>query len=515
ADGEVSEAIDFARYYARTADVPPGVNADALGVVAVVSPWNFPYAIPAGGVIAALMAGNTVVFKPARATAQTAWLLARQLWAAGVPRDVLHFFPCDSTTGRSLITDPRVACVVLTGSYETARKFQGWRPALPLLAETSGKNAMIITAQADRELAIKDLVRSAFGHAGQKCSAASLAILEAEVYDDPIFRRQLRDASASLHSGAATDPRSVVTPLIIPAGDDLRRALTTLDAGEEWLLEPRQLGDDPCAWTPGIKLGVRPDSWFHRTECFGPVLGLMRAASLAQATERQNATDFGLTAGLHSLDADEIAWWKERVLAGNLYINRPITGAIVQRQPFGGWKRSCIGPGAKAGGPNYVRSFCRMSDAGAAKNDYRAAWAEHFTVEHDPSALRAESNVFRYRPCRGVVLRLDAREQETIERAKLAAQFTGAPLVISIRDEESDAQFIARLPELAKRAEFLRTVRTPGEDVLRAAHDAGLNWINAPLLACGRIELTRWLREQAVSETRHRYGQVPALKPSR
>lgn len=515
ADGEVSEAIDFARYYARTAHAPQGVKAEALGVIAVVPPWNFPYAIPAGGVLAALMAGNSVIFKPARATVQTAWLLARQLWAAGVPKEVLHFFPCDSTVGEKLITDARIACVILTGGYETARKFQRWRPALNLLAETSGKNALVITAQADRELAIKDLVRSAFGHSGQKCSAASLAIIEAEVYDDPIFRRQLRDAAASLPAGPATDPRNVVTPLVTTPGRDLQRALTTLEAGEEWLLEPRQLGDDPCAWTPGIKFGVQPGSWFHQTECFGPVLGLMRAASLAQATEWQNGTAFGLTAGLHSLDPEEIAWWKEQVLAGNLYINRPITGAIVQRQPFGGWKKSCIGPGAKAGGPNYVLSFCRLSDTAEVADDYQAAWAEYFALQHDPTALRCESNVFRYRPCRGVILRLEARDEASIERAKLAAQITGVPLTLSVKEDESDAEFIARLPELAKGAEFLRTVSAPGDALLSAAHEAGLNWIHAPFVACGRIELTRWLREQSVSETRHRYGQLPDAASAR
>jgi RHH-type proline utilization regulon transcriptional repressor/proline dehydrogenase/delta 1-pyrroline-5-carboxylate dehydrogenase len=515
ADGEVSEAIDFARYYARTCDVPTGVNAVACGVVAVVSPWNFPYAIPAGGVLAALMAGNSVVLKPSHATAQTAWLLVRQLWEAGVPRDVLHFFPCDGSVGRALISDPRIACAVLTGSHGTARKFQGWRPSLPLFAETSGKNAMIITAQADRELAIRDLVRSAFGHAGQKCSAASLAILEAEVHDDPIFRRQLRDAAASLHAGDAGDLRSVVTPLVIGPGESLCRALTMLDAGEEWLLEPRQIAGVPHAWTPGIRLGVRPGSWFHQTECFGPVLGIMRADSLAQATEWQNATAYGLTAGLHSLDAGEIAWWKEHVEAGNLYINRAITGAIVRRQPFGGWKRSCIGPGAKAGGPNYVRNFLRLRDAGTFENDCRAAWEDHFAVAHDPSGLRAESNVFRYRPCRGVILRLDAHDLTAIARARLASEITGTPLTISLRTEEGDAQFIARLPALAARAEFFRTVSVPCDEVLRAAHDAGLNWIHAPLLACGRIELTRWMREQSVTETRHRHGLLPAPAPSR
>jgi RHH-type transcriptional regulator, proline utilization regulon repressor / proline dehydrogenase / delta 1-pyrroline-5-carboxylate dehydrogenase len=509
ADGEVSEAIDFARYYARTAQLPPNIKSNAFGIVAVVSPWNFPYAIPAGGVLAALMAGNSVILKPARATLQIAWLFVQQLWQAGVPRDVLHFYPCYNELGKALITDKRVECCILTGSLETARKFQSWRPSLPLLAETSGKNALIITAQADRELAIRDLVRSAFGHAGQKCSAASLAIIEAEVYDDPQFLRQLRDTASSLFAGPATDRRSIVTPLVIAPGSNLLRALTTLDAEEEWLLEPRRLNDDPCSWTPGIKLGVQPNSWFHRNECFGPVLGIMRANSLAQATEYQNASDFGLTAGLHSLDPDEIAWWRDQAQAGNLYVNRPITGAIVQRQPFGGWKGSCIGPGAKAGGPNYVRSFFNMSDEGFVDVDYEAAWTNHFSLEHDPSALRSESNVFRYRPCRGVILRLEKRDEQSISRAMTAARITNVPLSISIREEESDDQFIARLPGLARHAEFLRTVEVPSDEVLLATQEIGLNWINAALLASGRIELTRWLREQSISETRHRYGQLP------
>jgi len=511
ADGEVSEAIDFARYYARTAQAPEGVAAKAMGILAVISPWNFPYAIPGGGVMAALMAGNSVILKPARATSQIAWLLVNQLWAAGVPRDVLHYFPCNGETGRRMIEDARVSCVVLTGGYETAQKFQTWRPSLPLMAETSGKNALVITAQADRELAIKDLVRSAFGHSGQKCSAASLAILEAEVYDDPMFRRQLRDAAASLHVGPSSDPRSIVTPLVIEPGSDLERALTTLDEGEEWLLEPRRYANDPYSWTPGIRLGVKPGSWFHRTECFGPVLGLMRAGSLPEAVEWQNATDYGLTAGLHSLDPDEISWWKDQVQAGNLYVNRPITGAIVQRQPFGGWKKSCIGPGAKAGGPNYVLSLCRLSEGENRTNDYEQVWKDHFSVGHDPSELRCESNVFRYRPCRGVILRLATRDQLTIDRAQLASKITGAPLILSIASEESDEQLIARLPSLAKKAEFLRTVSVPSDQLLSAAYAAGLNWINAPVMASGRIELARWLREQSVSETRHRYGQLPDL----
>lgn len=511
ADGEVSEAIDFARYYARTAEVPKGTTSNALGVVAVVTPWNFPYAIPAGGIIAALMAGNGVVFKPAPATTQTAWFLIQQLWEAGVPRDVLQFYPCDNSLGEKLLTDRRIACAVLTGSYATARKFQSWRPSLPLFAETSGKNAMIITAQADRELAIKDLVRSAFGHAGQKCSAASLAIVEAEVYDDAAFRRQLRDAAASLHAGPATDRRSIVTPLVIEPKNDLLRALTSLEPGEQWLLEPRRLSTDDRQWSPGIRIGVQPSSWFHQTECFGPVLGLMRATSLAEALRWQNDVPFGLTAGIHSLDPTEVQLWQQQVQAGNLYVNRPITGAIVQRQPFGGWKKSCIGHGAKAGGPNYVKCFYRLGDSGPADVDYREAWDQYFSLEHDPSGLRSESNILRYRPCRGVILRLKEADPVSIGRAKLAAEVTRTRLTISLASEENDSTFIRRLPSLAKNAEFFRTVEVPSDEVLQSVFDQGLNWVDSPLLAAGRMELCFWLREQSISKTLHRYGQITPI----
>lgn len=514
ADAEVSEAIDFARYYATTGTTPTGVVASALGIVVIAPPWNFPFAIPSGGVLAALMAGNSVVLKPAPETVRTAWWLVQQLWEAGVPRDVLQFIVCaDGETGRALITDPRTDAVVLTGAYETARMFQEWRPSLRLFAETSGKNSIVISALADRDLAIKDLVRSAFGHAGQKCSAASLAILEAEVYNDPAFRRQLRDAAASLRVGPATNPASIVTPLIREPSPALYRALTTLDEGEEWLLEPRQIGDDPCLWSPGIKLGVRPGSWFHQTECFGPVLGLMSARSLDEAVELQNAVSYGLTAGIHSLDEGETGAWRERVEAGNLYVNRAITGAIVQRQPFGGWKHSSIGPGAKAGGPNYVNLFRRCENATPldierATASYLAAWREHFSQSHDPSGLRCESNIFRYRRCRGVILRLAASDSMVETLAGIAAETCGVPLEVSLSTEESDSAFAARLPELSKRAEFLRTITQPSDEILRAAHAFGLNWIDAPVSDEGRVELSRWMREQSISETRHRYGQL-------
>jgi RHH-type proline utilization regulon transcriptional repressor/proline dehydrogenase/delta 1-pyrroline-5-carboxylate dehydrogenase len=245
------------------------------------------------------------------------------------------------------------------------------------------------------------------------------------------------------------------------------------------------------------------------------VLGLMRAETLDEAMAMQNEVAYGLTAGIHSLDEREIVRWKETVQAGNLYINRPITGAIVQRQPFGGWKRSSIGPGSKAGGPNYVNLFRHIEDAApvtleAARLDFRKAWETHFNIDHDPSGLACESNVFRYRPCRGVILRLPQADANAEAIAKLAAETCGARLEISRASEEDDATFAARIPSLAERAEFVRTLAPPSDEILRAIHAADLNWIHAPISAIGRIELTRWLREQAISETRHRYGNIIA-----
>ncbi len=514
ADTEVSEAIDFARYYASTGRLPDGEHGRAIGVVVVTPPWNFPFAIPCGGVLAALMAGNSVILKPAPETIRTGVWLTQMLWDAGVPREVLQVIACaDGEVAAKLIRDARVDGVVLTGAYETARTFQTWRPSLTLVAETSGKNAMVITSMADRELAVKDLVRSAFGHSGQKCSAASLAILEAEVHDDPAFLRQLRDAASSLRVGDASDLASVVTPLIREPGEALLRALTTLDEGEQWLLEPKRDANDPCLWSPGIKLGIRPGSWFHHTECFGPVLGLMRARDLSEAIGWQNAVPFGLTAGIHSLDESEIARWCQSVEAGNLYVNRSITGAIVQRQPFGGWKRSSIGPGAKAGGPNYVQLFRRWdpmepSDIDEVATSYRSSWDNHFSREHDPAGLRCERNRFRYRTCGGVLLRLVEPDRNAEHLARLASDLTGTPLEISSASLETDDALARRLPEFAGRFTFFRSLQMPTDELLAAVHRAGLNWVHAPFAATGRIELTRWLREQTLTQTWHRYGNL-------
>jgi len=561
ADVEVSEAVDFALYYAERAR-ELGAIRDAVfapvPLALVVPPWNFPVSIPAGGVLASLAAGSAVVLKPAPQARRCGAVLAEALWEAGVPRELLHLVDVDERElGRQLVTAPQLGRVVLTGSYETAGLFRSWRPELPLLAETSGKNAIVVTPAADYDLAVKDIVASAFGNAGQKCSAASLAILVGSVGESQRFRRQLADAVSSLAVGYPQDASSVVGPLIEPASGRLARALTQLDEGESWLVKPRQLDATDRLWAPGVRDGVAPGSAFHRTEYFGPVLGIMRAATLDAAIALQNAVPFGLTAGIQSLDADEVAHWLENVQAGNLYVNRPITGAIVRRQPFGGWKRSSVGTGAKAGGPNtllvlgdwhpmpaapegdlrldgleprvraLIEAFQPALDYGGFDAVRRgaysdaAAWAGEFGASRDESQLGVERNVFRYRPA-AVTVRLaeDGRLAELV-RVLAAAVLARASVEISSSTPlrmsrvvsalgwsatvESDAAFAARAAR-----ELPERVRLVGGDAAALAAALGgapeVAVYGGAVTAAGRIELLPFLREQAVSITAHRFG---------
>ena len=573
ADVEISEAIDFANYYAT--GCPPEMNhrttSVPIGVVVVTPPWNFPFAIPIGGILAALAAGNAVIFKPASETVLTGWVAINCLWDAGVPKEILQFLPMvDGPVGQQLISDSRTAAVILTGSTQTAQLFQSWRPDLNLFAETSGKNALVITAAADVDLATKDLVKGAFGHAGQKCSATSLALVEASIYDSPKFKQQLLDAASSLQVGSAWDPKAIVTPVIREPDPNLQRGLNQLDAEESWLLEPQMIDDNPCLWSPGIRWGVQRDSWYHQNECFGPVLGVIRVADLNEAIEVQNSSPLGLTGGIHSLDPAEIAQWRESVQVGNAYINRSTTGAIVQRQPFGGWKDSSVGPGVKAGGPNYVAAFRKWSndDLGSSSEpaetgrldnttgalikslkkhvppelhtaltesitSYSQWWQQEFSVEHDPSDLHGETNDFCYRPQPQHVLRISPASQLTpnallhIARVLAACQITNCPLFISL-DQSSEA-IEAMLAEVSWamaaqiRSEsteaFIAFLQSLNHGTLRIMGDyqpeqfapsviGNIFTVSASVLCNGRVELLNYLREQAISQTVHRYGNI-------
>ncbi len=566
-DPEVSEAIDFIRYYARQAceleriQERDGVHFEADRVIVVTPPWNFPVAIPTGGAVAALAVGASAILKPAGAVARCGALIAECLWEAGVPKSALQLAPSmEGDLGRALIGHEAVDRVILTGASETALLFKSFRPGLPVNAETSGKNAIVITPSADRDLAVADLVYSAFGHAGQKCSAASLGIMVGSVFESERYRKQLVDAAQSLVVDVPTNLRAEMGPLTVDATDKLLRALTQLEEGEEWLVEPRQLDDSGRLWSPGVKTGVKPGSFFHLTECFGPVLGLMRADSLDHAIELQNAVEYGLTAGIHSLDTAEVETWLDRVDAGNLYVNRSITGAIVERQPFGGWKKSTVGLGSKAGGPNYLMMFGTWTDGAAATSAWvdRAlesdweAWDTQFGVAHDPNGFEAEANILRYRPC-PVILRVGAGTgspgaagaagetaavpelEARMRRCALAAARVGAPVEWSVDesvfpqvkdviekiraevgaglmapevDVSDAAAFAARLDSVSDpmgvRVRMIGAV--PQELVEVAARHINVTLITEPVTVSGRVEQRYYVREQAVSMTMHRFG---------
>lgn len=514
ADIEVSEAVDFARYYAnRALDEVPGAEAVPPRLTTVTPPWNFPIAIPLGGVAAALAAGSPVILKPARASRRTGALLAQACWRAGIPEDLLQLVAVDDgSLSQRLVTDPRVELVILTGAAETAEMFRSWRPSLPLLAETSGKNALIITPSADIDLAVADLVTSAFGHAGQKCSAASLAILVGSIATSQRFRSQLMDAVRSLRVAWPTDPLAQVGPLTEPPGEKLLRGLTRLEPGQTWLLEPRRI--DERLWQPGIRDGVQPGSEYHQVEYFGPILGLMAAPTLEEAIEWQNGTQFGLTAGIHSLDDDEVRIWLDKIEAGNVYVNRGITGAIVRRQPFGGWKRSAVGAGAKAGGPNYV-SVIRDWRATQRPPLPTAEDAAEFLTGHDPSGLTVERNLFRYRPA-PITVRVEDAGRDDVRHEAMAALLVGASPTFSfrtapdraLREALEDAGCTVEVTADAAFDGAIRgRVRYLGERDLLAAVGGSIDvTVYAGPVLPGRLAFLPYVREQALSVTMHRFG---------
>ncbi len=561
---EISEAIDFAEYYLRSMlefDKMEEIEFSPVGTVLVTPPWNFPVSIPSGGIIAALVSGNCVIFKPAPEAVLSGWILVNLFWEAGVPKEVLQFVNCvDDPIGSQLIKDERVNSVILTGGTPTARLFMKMRPSLHLSAETGGKNALIITGMSDRDLAIKDLIQSAFGHSGQKCSAASLAILEAEVYDDPNFLRQLKDAVESLHVGPCWELDSKVIPLINPPGETLLKGLTTLEKGERWLVKPKQDPNNPHLWSPGVKIGVKEGSFLHRTELFGPVLAIMRAKNLDEAIRLANGTPYGLTSGIHTLDKREINTWIKRIEAGNCYINRGITGAIVQRQPFGGCKASSFGHGSKAGGPSYIAQFMHKKQVDIPKEKAPVSmainaltgflnqidlsseelgiwfastanythWAKYFSKDHDPEKVVGQDNILRYVPRKKMVFRIQKEDTPLDIFRVFAAAFAcknhlevsfdpnNCPLPIddywkqNLKEvfftEESNATFATRVKD--GDFERVRLLSPPSEGLQEAASESATYLNSEPVLASGRLELIHYLREIALSIDYHRYGNL-------
>ncbi|MEX0790426.1 MAG: proline dehydrogenase family protein [Actinomycetota bacterium] len=375
-DADVCEAIDFCEYYGREmirldrggiVESPAGernvMTYAGRGVGVVIAPWNFPLAIPMGMTAAALAAGNTVVLKPAEQTPGVAWQIVRAFRAAGLPDGVLNFLPgYGEEVGPALVEHPDVSFVTFTGSRAVglgiveaaARHRPGQSQVKRVIAEMGGKNAIIVDSDADLDQAVPGIMYSAFGYAGQKCSAASRLIVLSSVYDETLER--LAEAAKELIIGHPRRSGVTVGPLIDEEAH--QRVLGCVEQGRREgraILVRDDVPDTGWFAGPAIFDGLSPESELVRQEIFGPVLCVLKAQTFDEAMAMANDTEFGLTGGLFSRLPSHLRRAAEQMRAGNVYLNRPTTGAIVGRQPFGGYGMS--GVGSKAGGPDYIMQF--------------------------------------------------------------------------------------------------------------------------------------------------------------
>lgn len=568
-DVEVSEAIDFLNFYpysVRAIEELEGIKTSPKGVGLVVSPWNFPVAIPTGGVAAALSAGNTVILKPASDSVLCAYMVCECFWNAGVGKNTLQFLPASGElAGKELITNKDIDFTIFTGGEHTAYNMIRQRPDIHLSAETGGKDATIVTSMSDRDQAVKNVIASAFNNSGQKCSATSLLVLEDELYNDDEFKRVLKDAASSLEVGSVWDLKNKIAALSSKPSGNLKKALEYLDEGEEWLIKPSYAdNENPYMLRPSIRWGTSNGDFCHMNELFGPVLSVMRSDDLDDAIELVNSTGYGLTSGLESLDEREQDIWREKLKAGNIYINRGTTGAIVIRQPFGGMGKSAIGSGKKAGGFNYVTQFMNITGGYKGKKSilshpliekieklscgdvlekkiqkaldsarsFMYWYDKEFSKEHDYANIRGESNIIRYIGVKSVLLRCEEDDRfEEILASVIAAKTAKASLHLSLpkhitTDElawfinnskeilqEGDSLRLENENELiesikrSQRIRFLDPLHV-SENIYDALKDDAKHISCEPFVDHGRIEMLHYFIEQSVTNSYHRYGNL-------
>jgi RHH-type proline utilization regulon transcriptional repressor/proline dehydrogenase/delta 1-pyrroline-5-carboxylate dehydrogenase len=376
ADADVCEAIDFLEYYARGAveveagpellQVPGERNTmqwRPRGVVAVVSPWNFPVAIPCGMTAAGLATGNAVVLKPAEQAPGCAYVLVQALREAGVPPDALSLLPGEGDVGAALVRDPRVHTIAFTGSNKVGLEIirsaaetpAGQKHLKRVVAEMGGKNSVIVDADADLDEVVPALVRSAFVYAGQKCSAAARVLVHEALHDALLDR--LAGAVEVLEVGQAERLDIDVPPVIEQeAQERVARYAAEAERTGRIAARARSVPEDG-GWfaTPAVAADLPTDSPVLQEEIFGPLLAVERVRDVEDACDRVDASPFALTGGLFARNPETVDYVVDRTPVGNLYVNRAVTGAMVARQPFGGNRLS--GTGTKAGGPAYLLQF--------------------------------------------------------------------------------------------------------------------------------------------------------------
>jgi RHH-type proline utilization regulon transcriptional repressor/proline dehydrogenase/delta 1-pyrroline-5-carboxylate dehydrogenase len=371
ADAEVCEAIDFMRFYAisaRELDTPleqvtgerNELRLRPRGPAAVISPWNFPISIPCGMISAALVMGSPVLFKPAEQTPACGAALTEILLAAGIPSDALAFLPAGGELGAWLVAEPRIATIAFTGSVDVGLEIHRRAHAAPaqrqlkrIVAELGGKNCVLVDSDVDLDEAVPAIVRSAYGYAGQKCSAAARALVHEGIADR--LAERLAGAVELLRVGPAEEFATEVPALIDEAAVVKYGRYAGLSEGAELATAEAPLGGQFVAPRLIDADRLPPDSPVLRDEVFGPLLTLERVAGLEEATDRVRQLPQALTAGIFSRQPERVERLIEQLPAGLVYVDRAITGAMVGRQPFGGNRLS--GTGARAGGRTYLRHF--------------------------------------------------------------------------------------------------------------------------------------------------------------
>ncbi len=374
ADAEVSEAIDFCRFYASEMErLDQGVNYDIAGetnryhyqprgIALIISPWNFPFAIATGMTVAALATGNCTLLKPAETSTVIAAKIAEILVEAGIPRGVFQFIPGKgSVVGAYLVKHPDIQLIAFTGSREVGCRIYtdasvvqpGQKHLKRVIAEMGGKNAIIVDESADLDQAVAGTVFSAFGYTGQKCSACSRVIVLDSVYDQ--FMERFVEATRSLNIGQADDPSTQIGPVIDATAQGRIKEYIEKGKQEGKLTLEMPVPEGGYFVSPTIIGEIASNAIIAQEEIFGPVVAVIRVKTFDEALSVANGTDYALTGGLYSRTPDHIEQAAQEFEVGNLYINRSITGAIVARQPFGGFKLS--GVGSKAGGPDYLLQF--------------------------------------------------------------------------------------------------------------------------------------------------------------
>jgi len=438
------------------------------------------------------------------------------------------------------------------------------RNDLFLSAETGGKDATIVTNMADREQAVKNVCQSAFGNSGQKCSATSLLVLEDEVYNDAGFKKALIDTASSMNVGSIWDMKNRIGTLANKVSGNLERAINELEGNETWALKPEYVDGNPYMLKPAIKWGVEEGNFIHMNELFGPVLAVMKASDLEHAVKIVNATGYGLTSGIESLDEREVEYWKENLKAGNLYINRGTTGAIVLRQPFGGMGKSAIGAGRKAGFYNYITQFVDVEETQDPKSSkvyntkltrfidncissnpnkedfeklsialqsYYSNFDSEFSKEKDYAKVRGEDNHFRYLPLENVLIRVSDDDSlfEVVSRI-LAAKVSGVRFKISIENNKEVLSFLDNAKELFGARDgmvvqsseamiktmhkFDRVIYSDiskvSKEVFKESAQTLTFIVRAKPMMEGRLELLNYFIEQSISHSFHRYGNIGA-----